>query len=225
MPWNVLNGSPRIEAGSLGDPTGTLPTAGNRVQGTGPFGLTRDTADRPGATGGDYWLSFLMRRSGAGGYSGLMLWSFSPSSEFVFIGEPGNPPGDGTLTIGHDDVAGFSGVPFEPNKDYFLVARFQMGPGNDAATLWVNPAPGTTPPAGGVTYTGSNLGTGTWSMQFQVVVPSGVVTRFDELRFGRSYAEVASVVPEPTAVLPAAGLLLIAAARRRRPRRLPACRI
>src|SRR5207237_1129423 len=71
-----------------------------------------------------------------------------------------------------------------------------------------------TPPPGGATYTGTDLGTGPLLMQLQAAVAPGVVTTFDELRLGRTYAEVAPV-PEPLGAVPAAALLLLAAPRRR----------
>jgi len=146
------------------------------------------------------------------GYTGMVI----PGDGLYFIGEPGSGPGDGTLVIsgGNDATAVSSGVPFEANRDYFLVAHFQRLPGNDLATLFVNPVPGTEPPAGGVTYSGNDL-LGLPNFSFNVVHPQTITASFDELRVGATYAEVAPVVPEPATSVACLVALSILVLRRR----------
>lgn len=55
--WVTSNTFPVVTAGSLSDPTGTLATSGNRVE--GQFSLARAVGDRPGIAGGEYWISQL----------------------------------------------------------------------------------------------------------------------------------------------------------------------
>ena len=225
--WTFGQGTPAVRPGSLSHPTGTLLTGGHQIQGVGPFSIARQIAERPGVAGGEFWVSFLMRRgptpapfpSPAFGWSGLVMMTDGGAGMFV-VAEPGGGPGDGSFKIGTGDDfnAAVSGVPWEPDRDYFLVARFQIGEGNDPATLWVNPPPGTMPPAGGVTFAGADFGRNGPRLEFHAAVPEGVVTSFDEIRFGSSYAEVAPLVPEPATVLPAVGLLAAAAAGRLRRR-------
>ena len=210
-----------VAPGSLPDPTGTLLTSGNRLEGrTGSSGSAAilGYAVAPVARVGDeFWVSFLMRQDVTS--SGLMTGMYvGGGSGRYFIGDPLSGPGNGTLVIspggGENYVS--SGVPFEGNRDYFVVAHFQRGPGNDLATLYVNPVPGTEPPASGVTFDGVDLVGSLVSFTFVVFTPSDVTASLDELRVGSSYADVAPVVPEPTtafALMALATLML----RRRRP--------
>jgi hypothetical protein len=95
--------------------------------------------------------------------------------------------------------------------------HLQFREGNDLATLYVNPTPGATAPAGGVTYSGLDMPVLNPLLDFHGIDnPQPQVTfSFDELRVGDSYAEVAPVVPEPASVA-GAGVFLLLLARRRR---------
>ena len=223
--WRAGTDRTEIVAGSLSDPTGTLLTSGNHVSGEGLFAISRPITERPGDAGGEFWVSFLMRRDTASmGWSGLQIQASDSAGAGFFILEPGGGPGDGSLVIsnGSDPIAAVSGVPFQPNRDYFLVARFQLGQGNDPATLWVNPAPGVVPTEGGATFTLGDLGNSSPHLTFHASVPGGVVTHFDELRTGRSYAEVAPVAPEPAGAGWVGALLATFLRRTGRPRRASA---
>ena len=213
-----------IVAGSLSDPTGTLLTTGNHLRGASFFSLSRPLTERPGTPGTEFWVSFLMRResvpAGFSAFSGIHLQPNDTTAGF-FIRTAGRPLAADPLEIGNGFSRSFADVPFEANRDYFLVARFQAREGNDPATLWVNPTPGVTPTTGGVDFlatdTRGDLGiAGQLYLAFESFVPTGVVTHFDELRTGATYAEVAPAVPEPAAVLPAAALALVVGLRRRR---------
>lgn len=155
----------------------------------------------------------MRRESTPLGFSGLFLQTAESS---FFIGEPGGGPGEGSLVIsnGSDPMAAVSGVPFEANRDYFLVARIRVGPGHDPATLWVNPTPGVQPTDPGVTCALGDFGSNLPTPQFLAGVGPGVVTHFDELRTGSSYADVAPAVPEPAGCV-AIGAAMVLAGRRR----------
>ena len=225
--WTTSNTFPNVAAGSLSDPTGTLATSGNRVEYLTEFSLNRLSNDRPGTAGGEYWVSFLMRRgNNSQGFSGLLFeTSWSPNSGQLpmtgkyFIGEPSSGAGDGTFVVSNtnDPQAVSTGVPLVAGQDYFLVTRFRIDEGNDPATLWVNPTPGVLPSeATGVTFTGSNFGNDFPWPRFvnSIYGPGGVSV--DELRTGGSYAEVAPAVPEPAAPVAALAALTLLARRRRR---------
>ena len=209
--WGESNGVAVVRPGSLTDPTGTLLTTGNHIEGTSAYFPSRQISDRPGADGGEWWVSFLMRRTGPPTgwiYSGLRLQTDGTPGTFFIGGNRINPENDSAFTIGRLDAPPLSTEPFESGRDYFVVARFQVGEGNDAATLWVNPPPGTTVPAGGITYTGGDFGLNYPVLGFDAFVMPGTVTSFDELRAGTSYAEVAPVVPEPAGLAVGALLML-----------------
>ena len=206
-----------VAPGSLSDPTGTLLTSGNHLEGpTGTAGTLLSYQLSPFTlTGNEFWVSFLMRQGAVStGWTGMAM--LSNGVGMYVIGEPGGGPGDGTLVIsgGSDGSAVSSGVPFEANRDYFLVGHVQRGPGNDLATLYVNPTPGTEPPAGGVTYSGTDFLGGPTLFTFHVVAAPTITASFDELRVGTTYAEVAPVVPEPTTSLACLVALSMLALRR-----------
>jgi hypothetical protein len=197
----------QIAAGSLSDPTNTLATSGNRAEGN--F-MTRQVAR--GTTGSDFWVSYLMRRgTDSNAYSGLHIFGGSGT---YFVGEPGGGTGDNTLIIGNGDDSTYvsSGVPFEANRDYFIVSHIETGPGNDRATLYVNPTPGAQAPTGGVTYSASDFIPGLPSFRFEGFGPGNLTASFDELRIGDTYADVAPAVPEPgtfgTCLVAVSGLAL-----------------
>ena len=158
-------------------------------------------------------------RPGLSAFSGLHLEPNDVNG--YFIRTSGRPVAVDSLEIGNGYSRTVAETPFEPDRDYFLVARFEVGEGNDPATLWINPTPGVAPTTGGVDFTAGDtpgdLGSrGNLYLAFESFVPTGAVTHFDELRTGTSYAEVAPIVPEPAAVLPVAVVAFLAGLRRRR---------
>lgn len=210
-----------IVAGSLSNPGGTLATSGNHVEGRG-VSLNRRLEQVMGTPDTDVWLSWLQRSgSPESGWHGLMIANPTlPHGSFTgvyFIGEPGSGPGNGTYVIGKaaDDANVISsGVPVVADRTAFLVAHLQFRDGNDVATLYVNPAPGTPAPAGGVTYTGLDMPVVNPILAFGGF-PFDANLAFDELRVGTNYASVAPLVPEPASVALAA--TAVALLRRRRP--------
>jgi hypothetical protein len=204
-----------IVAGSLADPTGTLLTTGNRIAGQNIM-LIRKAPAPVGTPGSDLWVSLLMSQAALGqGWHGLAITTTTqgPALPSYFVGEPGGGPADGNYVIGQagdDETVVSSGVPFQGNVPVFLVAHFAFTDGNDAATLYVNPAPGAAAPAGGVTYGGFDFAPRDVSfiLESSMLDPAPLAT-FDEFRVGSSYAEVAPALPEPAG---AAGLALTAGA-------------
>lgn len=211
-------GSP-VAAGSLTNPGGTLATSGNRVD-VGVGFIERRLADVIGTPGTDVWMSWLQRpTTNLPGFQGVLLAQPTGPGSWTgtyYIGEPGSGPGNGTYVIGKggDDLnVVSSGVPLVANEPVFLVTHFQFREGNDLATLYVNPAPGTTP-TGGVTYSGLDMPVVNPIISLQ---GSGQgPTSFDELRIGSTFAEVAPLVPEPSAAALAASAACVALLRRGR---------
>jgi hypothetical protein len=179
--------------------------------------------DTWGAPGTDVWVSWLQRRDqNKPGFQGLVILNPLPDGHtfngVYFVGEPGSGSADNTFVIGRagdDATVVSSGVPVGPNQTTFLVAHFQFQDGNDLATLFVNPTPGSVAPTGGVTYSGLDM---PLIQPFVELDGSGIgaTHAFDELRIGSSYVAVAPV-PEPAA-FGAVGILLLAGCGRRRAR-------
>jgi hypothetical protein len=220
-------GGGTIGAGSLADPSGTLATSANHL--TGGNGVERLIApfQTIGTPGTDVWISWLQRRDrDVPGFHGLNVMQRKDSggsttyTGLYFIGEPGSGAGNGSYVIGSgdDNTVVSSGVPAAPNQTAFLVAHLQFQDGNDLATLYVNPTPGTQPPAGGFTFSGRDMPAIRPYLAF-MGSGTGVTYDFDELRIGSSYAAVAPAVPEPPAAPVAALLVVATAAATRRPRR------
>jgi hypothetical protein len=211
---------PGVEPGSLADPTGTLATSGNRLRSLDVTSYDAGPLETWGTPGTNVWVSWLQRRDqNRLGFQGFVVTAPLPGSTTTrygvfFAGEPGSGPGDNTLVIGqagNDLNVVSSGVPVVPNQTYFLVAHFQFRDGNDQATLFVNPTPGTAEPTGGVTYS---------DLDMPIVQPvveliaagntgQGVVMELDELRIGGTYAAVAPVAPEPAGVVVIAAMAVL----------------
>lgn len=198
-------GSNNVVAGSLSDPSGTLATRGNCLQGNSDLLDWESRLGRTiGTSGTDLWVSWLQRRdANRPGFQGLTLWHRvgSSGSGTFFVGDPGAGPGDNTYVIGpagDDFSVVFSNNPVVPNETAFLVAHFQFRDGKDLATLFVNPTPGVQP-TGGVTYSGFDMPITDPVLQLIGTAVSGsrVTHAFDELRVGSTYAVVAPIVPEP----------------------------
>ena len=219
--YQPFNYAPRsdIAAGSLSDPTGTLATSANRLQGTTSADWRVAPLETWGTPGTEMWVSWLQRRDrNTQGFQGLEVMQPTPSGALglFFIGEPGFGPGDSTFIVGggDDQTVVSSGVDVVPNQTAFLVAHFLFREGNDLVTLHVNPPPGAAEPTGGVTYSGRDMPI----LQPYVSVHgsgAGIYHEFDELRIGSTFADVAPV-PEPGAAVLLTGLASAAVVRRRR---------
>ena len=220
--WEVGNGGPiAIAAGSLRDPTGTLATSGNHLVGTNS--IAQRYLPFSDATAG--WVSFLMQaeydEDADGGIAGLTL----RGTDAVYIGVGWGEFGGGEAVIGGNPSQYVrSGVAVPRNTPVFLVAHFASDPSNPYVTLYVNPTPGVLP-TGGTRFDGAGWG-GRYNhdrgVQVSMKFPEGfgpplqqARARFDELRIGDTYFDVAPV-PEPTAAAaPGAAAALLLARRRR----------
>lgn len=222
--YQPFNYAPRsdIAVGSLSDPTGTLATSANRLQGTTSANWRVAPFETWGTPGTEMWASWLQRRDrNTQGFQGLNVMRPTPTggAGLYFIGDPGFGPGDNKFVVGGGDdfTVVSSGVSVVPNETAFLVARFQFREGNDAVTLYVNPTPGAAEPTSGVTYSGRDMPV----LQPYVAFDgfgAGIYHEFDEMRIGSTYASVAPAVPEPSA---AVLFPMLALAAIRRGHRLP----
>ncbi|HEY4308782.1 MAG TPA: hypothetical protein VGN12_04950 [Pirellulales bacterium] len=122
-----------------------------------------------------------------------------------------------------------NGVPIAPpsnsSQAQLFVLKLEMGPGNDTATVWVDPQLGlSTEPTflagvNGGTLSGLNIAFNTLSLVGDRFVPFDLITKtggglFDEIRFGSDWASV-TPVPEPSGILLAALGALLAWQRQR----------
>ena len=232
-PWVAYNDSVapfagRVVAGSLSDPTGLLATSGNHVEGQNLTVPSRRMAGTFGTPGQELWVGYLARRDAVEpGWSGLGLRRVTSGGSWEgaapFIGEPGSGPADGTWGVGRavdDRTFVSSGVPIRPGETVFLVTRMRFTAGPDSMTLFVNPTPGVEP-TGGVTFNPTDFEFAPFTNPTLLLEGANngtnpVTYAFDEIRFGATYAEVAPVVPEPSAALSALALAAIAAMKRRR---------
>jgi len=107
----------------------------------------------------------------------------------------------GTANIGKgwgSDISVYTegGGAMAANTTYLLVSRYTFQTGNDLIHLWVNPIPGQQPADGDasvITRAFDNPASNTLYIRMQ---PYGLESYdIDELRIGRSYAEVVPVQP------------------------------
>jgi MYXO-CTERM domain-containing protein len=115
--------------------------------------------------------------------------------------------------------------PSNSSQAQLFVLKLEMGPGNDTATVWVDPQLGlSTEPTfvagvNGGTLSGLNIVFNTLSLVGDRYVPLDLITKtgfsyFDEIRFGTDWASV-TPVPEPSGMLLAALGALLAWQRQR----------
>lgn len=174
-----------IASGSLS--FGSLATSGNSIQTTSdfPIGHARRFQTSPGKTGGVMFISYLVKPMDASGY---------PNSYFELVyGGVSIGKGGGSGYYGLENSGGGarvdSKVPVTLNQTAFLVVRITFGAvnGNDTVDLFVNPTPGQPLPAvPDATKSDRNTGTpGDFNFG------SSVRCQFDEVRFGRTFEDVA----------------------------------
>ncbi|MCW3098187.1 MAG: hypothetical protein JWL77_3805 [Chthonomonadaceae bacterium] len=187
-PWNEYGQgytSSVIGTGSLS--FGSLTTSGNSIRTTSdfPVGHARAFQTSPGKTGGVLFISYLVKP-----LDSLNVGHPSTYFELVY----------GGVSIGKGGGSGFYGlensgggsrvdspVPVVTNQTAFLVVRITFGTGNDTVDLFVNPTPGQPLPAvPDATKSDRNTGTpGDFNFG------SSIRCQFDEVRFGRTFADVA----------------------------------
>ena len=207
------------------DPTGTLLTSGNRVDGHG-LSLTRQDLPPPTARPAPVFLGQLPhaqdRLSIAPSFTGLTIDTLGNGAYYI-----GDPASGAAPEFDHHwgprRLHCSSGVPFEANRTYFIVAHMRSGSvfENDTATLYINPTPGLTPPSGGVTFLRGTLGQVIrGSVSLRLRRHSRALTNCGSARRTPRWAPT---VPEPSCRRGNARRVVGAAARRRRRGSFPPC--
>jgi hypothetical protein len=208
-PWAAA-ATVQVQAGSLTPPAPSagLPTTGNSVSATAadPFspGTATRTLSQPvdSTPGGTFWMSAVMKGSGAdasttegelvlsdgagGGVSVTTgtdsnnLWSLSDTSTGLFIASSTVPNTTQSL----------------------LVVRGTFAAAGDTFDLYVNPPlTGSPPPSAAASITTTHAAGPLGSLQMSHFAFDTVSsTLFDEVRIGRTFADV-TAVPEPSALL------------------------
>ena len=164
-----------------------LAVSGGSVQTTSdfPVGHARAFQTSPGKTGGVLFISYLVKPMDFSGF---------PSSYFELVyGGVSIGKGGGSNFYGLENSGGGarvdSTVPVTLNQVAFLVVRITFGAANanDTVDLFVNPTPGQPLPAV-PDATKSDRNTG---IPGDFNLGSAVHCQFDEVRFGRTFADVA----------------------------------
>ncbi len=195
--WTVqggLGGSGSVSSGSLSDPTGTLPRTGHHATlagGLGEVAAYRSLSSSLGSDGTTAWISFLLRPDSPAGftYGGLVLGGTNGTgANGLFIGHVLS--GYRLETSGSGTGSVVSGIVPAQGVTAFVVAKIEFLPGDDRATLYINPTPGITAPDSTYTVTGTNLDLGTFT---QIKMSGGGLAQrsIDEIRIGDSYEGVA----------------------------------
>ncbi|MCB2008525.1 MAG: DUF4347 domain-containing protein, partial [Rhodoferax sp.] len=194
--WSGGGSSIRLSSGSLSDPTGLLPVSGGKAQ----FQLAslivpssataiRDLSTSVGATGTTTWLSFLVQPDTSGiNYAGIEFGSSSATVGFAGFN-------NGRFIVGAAGTTGtaVSGINAVNGQNTLLVLKLEHLAGNDVVTLYVNPTPGLAAPDSIRTASASiDLGTFTRiAVTGSTVLIGSNTTIIDEIRVGRTFAEVA----------------------------------
>lgn len=150
---------------------------------------TLSVAVAPGARGQTLYLAFLVKPEGVlgeGVLNGYFCVGLDGSHGNVFAGKPGGDRMDRYVIEeqgGNGQVA--SDVAPAINQTALIVLKVELREGPDPVTLYVNPKVGSEAPAKGVTKSDTDLGT-----LSQVVLYSSGAHILDELRVGRTFADV-----------------------------------
>jgi len=140
--------------------------------------IHRDMTNTYGQDGTQVWTAYLLRGTHVG------IGDFAANIGRIGYGKGW---GSGFFGGGGDMVA---------NKTYLLVSRYTFHNGNDLVHMWLNPTPGTQPAdtdAAYITRQEENPTSSTFALHMQ---PYGLGSYdIDEIRVGRSYAEVVPVGP------------------------------
>ncbi len=145
-------------------------------------GLARRLGSDLAAAGGTYYLSFLYRPLGEGGYGTLVLGTGqgrelsmgkSSSGAQFHLSQRG---GTGRVFSDQEVIVG---------QTVFLVVKLEFRDGPDRFTLQVNPAPGQPEPAGGFVKEDLDL-----TAASHLMIYSRAAWSLDELRLGTSWAAV-----------------------------------
>jgi predicted outer membrane repeat protein len=194
--WGGAGSKVQLGSGSLVDPSGLLPVSGGSAQ-FQIAGLVGDSATAfrnlstsVGADGTTTWISFLVQPdpSGLGNRAGLEFGS--TSATVGFAGFDGN---QFVLGVAGGAQTAVSGITASAGQTVLMVLKLEHLAGNDNLTLYINPTPGLAGPVAALTATRSfDLGSFTRiALSGNTGVLSGNSARFDEIRVGRSFADVA----------------------------------
>lgn len=175
----------------------SLQKTGRRVTGTNCGSQRSISIGTPlGNTPGSVWVSFIAQQTSGSTAANWLGVKFPcpPASgvdQFIYIGKPYTRPAWGL------DPGGFSrhrwGSASVNNKS-FVVARIDFRTGPDDVRVWVNPPLSGTPANNSASVTALNVGNfeGITKAILEVGSTSGVTAgNIDELRIGRTYADVA----------------------------------
>ncbi len=195
--WTVqggIGGSGSVSSGSLSDSTGTLPRAGHHATlagGLSEVAAYRNLTSSLGSDGTTAWISFLLRPDSPAGftYGGLVLGGTNGTgANGLFIGHVLSGYRMETSGTGTGSVV--SGIVPAQGVTAFVVAKLEFLPGDDRATLYIDPTPGITAPDSAYTVTVTNLDLGTFT---QLKMSGGGLAQrsIDEIRIGDSYEGVA----------------------------------
>lgn len=178
---------PVVESGSL--TFGNLRTAGNSIKTTSFnwIGVDRYMTTTLGAPGTTVYMSFLARALepvGAGVYDPYFELTF----DNLGYGTPGSP----NFGIEHEGGGGLvdTGIAATDHVTYFLVLRSRFASGNDVFGMWVNPPGQPLPAVPDATKTDHDAGT-----PATINLGSRPRCQFDELRIGRTWADVSPTTP------------------------------
>ncbi len=202
-PWSAAYGSSFvIDTVGSGYAVGgySLQRAGRRIFGTHCGNQRTINLSQPlGNTTETVWVSFIAQQT-SGSTSQNWLGVKLPCTpgagvdQFIYIGKPYTRPAWGL------DPGGISRHLIGSNSVYsksFLVARIDLRPGLDDVRVWVNPGLNGVPSNASASVTALNVGNfeGITKAITEVGSTSGVVVgNIDELRIGRSFADVAPKV-------------------------------
>lgn len=183
-PWSESTGNARVVTSSLTPPApaNTLLTYGNSMTITHDWEATRNTTTTFGTNGSIVWASMLLNTMSNGG-------SFQIGSMYI------------TGTVGgnwgmHTNGNWFnSSTAVLANTTYLVVIKADTETSGDTFQMWLNPVPGATEPGVSAAIMNLNMGTGTISPSNTIGMlspdPWSQTDAFDEVRLGRSYADVA----------------------------------
>ena len=193
---------------SAGKTYGTLPTVAGgstittAATGTGAYRLLSAPVNS-----GTIWVSFLgqVAEPSTSGFAGVELYS-GATERFLF----GEDWVGVTWGVNKGGQLAESLVP--SSTQAFCVVQLNITTNGGAGTLYVNPTLGAAAPTGGTTKNFNYAGDGTFD---RVAVRGGLVSSYDEIRLGTTWADV-SLIPEPASLGMAAigGLTLLLRRRR-----------
>jgi hypothetical protein len=179
-------------------------TLGNSATTPGPFNLAFYTFNTNPFTGngepedalqpGVHWLSFIAQCTTEADFGGLSLVKFF-GPEILYIGKVG---GNGGTEWGIDPGGNQQSAGGDVNQPTFIVVKLTIGPGanDDTAEMFVNPDPGSTPPAtADVTVSFNEDPSDNRAIDEIRIGGQNGAFAIDEIRIGATFADVAPGTP------------------------------